>query len=84
MTSLPRRCSDVASYGIERFRLRLLRAWCDINNRRREILAEERGATAVEYAIMAVLIAAVIIFVVTAIGEKTNNQFESVNTKFNP
>jgi pilus assembly protein Flp/PilA len=84
MTSLARRCSGVASYVIEEFRLTLLRAWCDMKNRRREILAEERGATAVEYAIMAVLIAAVIIFVVTAIGEKTNNQFESVNTKFNP
>jgi pilus assembly protein Flp/PilA len=84
MTSLVRRCSGVASYGIEEFRLKLVRAWCDVKNRRREILAEERGATAVEYAIMAVLIAAVIIFVVTAIGEKTNNQFETVNTKFNP
>ena len=84
MTSLARRCSAVTSHFIEGYRLRLLRAWCDVKNRRNEILAEERGATAVEYAIMAVLIAAVIIFVVTAIGEKTNNQFESVNTKFNP
>jgi Flp pilus assembly pilin Flp len=84
MTSLGRRCSAVTGNLIEGYRLRLLRAWCDVKNRRNEILAEERGATAVEYAIMAVLIAAVIIFTVTAIGEKTNNQFESVNNKFNP
>lgn len=64
--------------------MRLLRAWFDVINRRHELLADERGATAVEYAIMAVLIASVIILVVTAIGAKTNNQFESVNTKFNP
>ena len=38
----------------------------------------EKGATAVEYAIMAALIAAVIIAVVTTLGQKTQDLFESV------
>lgn len=38
------------------------------------------GATAVEYGIMVALIAAVIIVIVTAVGEKTNDAFEKVNS----
>ena len=38
----------------------------------------EKGATAVEYAIMVSLIAAVIITVVTALGQKTLDLFERV------
>jgi len=38
----------------------------------------EKGATAVEYAIMASLIAAVIVLAVTALGQKTQNLFETV------
>lgn len=40
----------------------------------------EDGATAVEYAIMAVLIAAVVVGIVQAVGLKTNSMFELVNT----
>jgi len=57
----------------------LLRVWCDAINRFKEVRSGERGATAVEYGIMVALIAAVIILVVTAVGEKTNNAFEKVN-----
>lgn len=40
--------------------------------------SRERGATAVEYAIMLAGIAAVIIAVVAALGQSTNSNFESV------
>jgi pilus assembly protein Flp/PilA len=56
-----------------------IRVWCDAVNRFKEVRSGERGATAVEYGIMVALIAAVIILVVTAVGEKTNNAFEKVN-----
>ena len=39
---------------------------------------DERGATAVEYAIMAALIAAVIVTTVSTVGTKTNGLFEQV------
>jgi pilus assembly protein Flp/PilA len=57
----------------------LLKTWCAAQNRCFEIKEGERGATAVEYGIMVALIAAVIILVVTAVGRKTSNAFESVN-----
>ena len=38
----------------------------------------EKGATAVEYAIMVSLIAVVIVAAVTALGQKTKDLFESV------
>jgi Flp pilus assembly pilin Flp len=41
-------------------------------------LEEERGATAVEYAIMLAFIAAVIIVAVAYLGQVTNSQFEKV------
>jgi pilus assembly protein Flp/PilA len=41
---------------------------------------DERGATMVEYGIMAVLIAAVCISVIVALGIKVNGLFESANT----
>jgi pilus assembly protein Flp/PilA len=56
-----------------------LRLWCDAQNRLFEVKEGERGATAVEYGIMVALIAAVIILVVTAVGRKTSNAFETVN-----
>jgi pilus assembly protein Flp/PilA len=56
-----------------------LRVWCDAQSRYFEIKEGERGATAVEYGIMVALIAAVIILVVTAVGRKTSNAFETVN-----
>ncbi len=46
-------------------------------------LKDEEGATAVEYGIMVACIAAVIIAVVIAVGEKTNNAFETVNNAMN-
>ena len=44
-----------------------------------KLLRSERGATAVEYAIMVALIAAVIIVVVKVVGAKANNAFQTVN-----
>ena len=44
----------------------------------RERLAQESGATAVEYAIMLAFIAAVIVVAVTFLGQATNGQFEKV------
>ena len=41
-------------------------------------LVEERGATAVEYAIMLGFIAAVIVVAVAFLGGVTNDQFEKV------
>jgi pilus assembly protein Flp/PilA len=46
------------------------------------LVNEDEGATAVEYAIMIALIAAVIITVVGVIGQKANNGFQSVNAGF--
>ena len=43
-------------------------------------LVDEEGATAIEYGLLAALIAAVIIVVVSQIGVKLNNAFTSVNT----
>ena len=52
------------------------------NNMKRmlQYLRNEKGATAVEYGIMIGLIAAVIITLVIAIGGKTNNAFNTVNS----
>jgi Flp pilus assembly pilin Flp len=47
-------------------------------SRLRERLIEERGATAVEYAIMLAFIAAVIVVAVAFLGQVTNSQFEKV------
>ena len=44
----------------------------------RERLVEERGATAVEYAIMLAFIAAVIVVAVAYLGQVTNDQYEKV------
>jgi pilus assembly protein Flp/PilA len=45
-----------------------------------DFFKDDEGATAVEYGIMVAAIAAVIIGVVIAVGGKTNNAFEAVNT----
>lgn len=45
---------------------------------------EEEGATAVEYGIMVAAIAAVIITIVIAVGQKTNSAFNKVNEEFPP
>lgn len=44
----------------------------------RERLSDDRGATAVEYAIMLAFIAAVIVAAVAALGQATNTGFQSV------
>lgn len=49
-----------------------------------EFYQEEEGATAVEYAIMLVLIIAVVIATVGILGEKTANSFNKFNNEFNP
>ena len=47
-------------------------------SRLRGRLLEERGATAVEYAIMLAFIAAIIVVAVAFLGQVTNSQFEKV------
>ena len=47
--------------------------WADLSGRARE----ERGATAVEYAVMLALIAAVIVSAVAFLGHATNDRFSS-------
>lgn len=42
---------------------------------------EEKGATAVEYGLMVALIAVVIIFAVTTLGQNISDMFESVAGK---
>jgi pilus assembly protein Flp/PilA len=44
-------------------------------------LKDEEGATAVEYAIMVALIAAVIITAVTTIGQRSNQAFTNVGNQ---
>jgi len=48
--------------------------WSDLRTR----TSEEEGATAVEYALMVALIAAVIIVAVTALGKNASTTFSSV------
>jgi len=43
-------------------------------------LRDEEGATAVEYGIMVAAIAAVIIGIVIAVGQRTDQAFEAVET----
>jgi pilus assembly protein Flp/PilA len=50
--------------------------WGDLKLRARE----EGGATAVEYALMVALIAAVIILAVTTLGNNANSKFNQVGT----
>jgi Flp pilus assembly pilin Flp len=47
-------------------------------NEQRERLLEERGATAVEYALMLAFIAAVIVGAVAYLGTRTTEGFETV------
>jgi Flp pilus assembly pilin Flp len=58
----------------------VLRAWCDAVNRVHEVRSGQRGATAVEYAILLALIASVILVVVRSVGLKTSGGFEDANT----
>jgi pilus assembly protein Flp/PilA len=49
--------------------------WGDFRERARE----ERGASAVEYGLLVALIAAVIVAIVSVLGKKVSNAFNSVN-----
>ena len=51
--------------------------WADLRRRARE----DRGATAVEYGLLVALIAAVIVVVVSILGKKVSNAFQSVNAQ---
>jgi len=53
--------------------------WSDLRGR----LGEDGGATAVEYALMLALIAAVIITAVTTLGNNTNGQFQNIGNAVN-
>ena len=46
----------------------------------RKLLADESGATAIEYGLLAALIAVVIIGAVTTLGTTLRGKFESLNT----
>jgi pilus assembly protein Flp/PilA len=50
--------------------------WNDLKTR----VSEEGGATAVEYALMVALIAAVIIVAVTALGDNASTSFQNTAT----
>ena len=50
--------------------------WSDLHTR----IHEEKGATAVEYALMVALIAAVIIAAVTLIGTNASSKFNEVGS----
>jgi len=47
----------------------------------RALIADEEGATAIEYGLMAALIAGVIITTVTTLGAKVAGLYSSVNSK---
>ncbi|HEU4487744.1 MAG TPA: Flp family type IVb pilin [Actinomycetota bacterium] len=68
-----------ASRGGEQMQQALCRMWFDIVNRIHEIRDGERGATAVEYGIMIALIAAVIISVVSAVGNDVKSGLEEID-----
>jgi pilus assembly protein Flp/PilA len=68
-----------ASRGGEQMQQALCRMWFDIVNRVYEIRDGERGATAVEYGIMIALIAAVIISVVSAVGNDVKAGLEEID-----
>lgn len=44
------------------------------------LLADEEGASLVEYGLLVALIAAVCVVVVTSLGQKVNNAFQTVDT----
>ena len=51
-----------------------------LSDRFRGMCGDESGATAIEYGLIAALIAVVVIGVVTAIGTSLNTKFQSVGT----
>jgi pilus assembly protein Flp/PilA len=71
---LRRRCTGMLWTAQMRLRSR----WTSL----RRVVARERGATAVEYALMVALIAAVIIGVVAVLGHQTSSAFGNYNSSF--
>lgn len=53
--------------------------WADLKGR----ISDERGATAVEYALMVALIAVVIIVAVTFLGQSASDKFDLVGQEIN-
>jgi pilus assembly protein Flp/PilA len=53
--------------------------WADFKGR----ISDERGATAVEYALMVALIAVVIIVAVTFLGQSASDKFDLVGQEIN-
>ncbi len=52
-----------------------------IADRARKFWHDEQGATAVEYGLFVAAIAAVIVAIVVALGDKINTAFTTVNSK---
>ena len=59
----------------------LKRSSSDIDDSLRKFWHDERGATAVEYGLFVAAIAAVIVAIVVALGDKINAAFTNVNSK---
>jgi len=49
-----------------------------------ELIRNEEGATALEYGLIAALIAAVIVTAVTALGTQVSSTFDTIKTKMTP
>lgn len=47
----------------------------------KQFIQDEQGATAIEYGLIAALIAVVIIAMVRAVGQTLNGTFETINTE---
>ena len=56
----------------------MLRMWTAFQSR---FVADEEGASLVEYALLVALIAVVAIIAITVLGRKVSNNFNSIQTK---
>jgi pilus assembly protein Flp/PilA len=50
----------------------------------KKFFADESGVTAIEYGLIASLIAVAIIVAVTAVGDKLSSEFNYISTQLNP
>ena len=57
---------------------KLLVVWLWLHSRKRSFLKNERGASAIEYALIVGLIAATLIGVLTAFGTEINELFQGI------
>jgi pilus assembly protein Flp/PilA len=53
-----------------------------VSNFMKRFIQEEEGATAVEYAVMLVLIVVVCVVAITYVGQRTNNAYNAVGKIF--